>query len=212
MADDTTIISESFESLRSKIKAIFSYSKRRYQVPNVKKTFYCNFNAEPVKEPIFIDNSNLIHSVDYKKGHKYLGMLFFPTNDISEIVLQNINKRMANVSKYYAWLGLNDETPIYIKLLVLDQCMFTALLYGIETWGDISKIEKKLLKIEIDPLRGILKVKTGTSIDLIYFELNRADIISRIKDAQFKFFKKLSKIHMMKPLLNILWIFVLTEI
>ena len=39
LADDTTIISESFESLKNKIKAIFSYSKRRYQVPNVKKKF-----------------------------------------------------------------------------------------------------------------------------------------------------------------------------
>ena len=77
------------------------------------------------------------------KGHKYLGMLFFPTNDINEIMLKNINKRMSNVAKYYAWLELNGETPIDIKLLVLDQCMFNSLLYGIEAWGDISKIEKK---------------------------------------------------------------------
>ena len=143
---------------------------------------------------MFIDDSNLIQSVDSSKGYKYLGMLFFPTNDLNEIILKNINRRMVNVSKYYAWLEVNEDTPIDIKLLVLDQCMFTALLYGIETWGDISKIEDKLQKIEINALRRILKVKTGTSIDLIYFELNRADVISRIKDAQFKFFKKLSSI------------------
>ena len=39
----------------------------------------------------------------------------------------------------------------------------------------------------------ILKVKTGTSINF-YFELNRDDIISRTRDAQFKFYKKLSAI------------------
>ena len=37
LADDTTIISETFESLRSKMKAIVSYSEKRYQIPNVKK-------------------------------------------------------------------------------------------------------------------------------------------------------------------------------
>ena len=72
--------------------------------------------------------------------------------------------------------------------------MFTSLLYGIEASGDISIIENKIPKIEIDALRRILKVKTGTSIDLIYFELNRADIISRMRDAQFMIYKNLSAI------------------
>ena len=194
LADDTSILSETFESLRCKIKGVFSYSKRRYQVPNIGKTRYCNFNENPVVYPMSIDESNLVHSVDSVKGYKYLGILFFPTSDINEIISKNINRRMVNVSKYYAWLEVNVETPVDIKLLVLDQCMFTALLYGVETWGDIYKIEDKLRKIEIDALRRVLKVKTGTSIDLIYFELNRADVISRIKDAQFKFYKKLSSI------------------
>ena len=119
-------------------------------------------------------------------------MLFFPTNDLNDIILKNINKRMVNVSKYYALLVVNEETPVDINSLVLDQCMFTSSLYGIETWGDISIIENNILKIEIDALRRILKVKTVTSIDLIYFELNRADIISRMRDAQFKFYKTLS--------------------
>ena len=129
----------------------------------------------------------MIQSVDSTTGHKYLGMLFFPTNDLNDIILKNINKRMVNVSKYYAWLVVNEETPVDIKLLVLDQCMFTSLLYGIEAWDDISIIENKILKIELDALRRILKVKTGTSIDLIYFELN-------MRDAQFKIHKKLSAI------------------
>ena len=81
---------------------------------------------------------------------------------------------------------------MYFIVVLLNQC--TSLLYGIETLGDISIIENKILKIEINALRRILKVKTGTNIDLIYFELNRADIISRMRDAQFKFYKKLSAI------------------
>ena len=75
--------------------------------------------------------------------------------------MKNVNKRLCNVSKYYAWLEINKDTPVDTKLLVLDQYMFTAVLYGAETWGDITFIENKILKIEIDLLRCILKVKTG---------------------------------------------------
>ena len=38
----------------------------------------------------------------------------------------------------------------------------------------------------------MLKVKSGTSNDLIYFELERPDIVSRVKDKQFHFCNKLS--------------------
>ena len=73
-------------------------------------------------------------------------MLFYPTNDLDTIILNNISIRKVNVAKYYAWLEINDNTPVDVKLLVLDQCMFTALLYGDEAWGDISIIEDEELK------------------------------------------------------------------
>ena len=42
---------------------------------------------------MFIDNNDRIQSVDSTKGHKYLDMLFFPTHDLTDIILKNINKR-----------------------------------------------------------------------------------------------------------------------
>ena len=38
--------------------------------------------------------------------------------------------------------------------------------------------------------KAILKVKAGTSNDLVYHELRRGDIISKITDRQYKFFQK----------------------
>ena len=81
LADDTTIIAETFESLRSKMKAIVSYSEKRYQIQNVKKTHYCHFSDNFINHPMFLDDNNMIYSIDCNKGHKYLGMLFYPTND-----------------------------------------------------------------------------------------------------------------------------------
>ena len=72
--------------------------------------------------------------------------------------------------------------------------MFSSLLYGSEAWGDFSCMYDKLRKIEKKVLKTILKVKSGTTNDLVYHELRRGDIVSRIKDRQHKFYKKLKEL------------------
>ena len=83
-----------------------------------------------------------IDSVLDIKGYKYLGMIFFPTNDTNKIILRNFNKRMVHVAKFYAWLDVNVNTPLEVKLMVLDNCVFSAILYGVECWGDILHHKK----------------------------------------------------------------------
>ena len=98
------------------------------------------------------------------------------------------------MSKCYAWLDVNTNTPIEVKLMVLDNCVFGAILYGVESWGDISCIENTLKEIEMKALKSITRVKTGTTNDLIFHELRRCNIVSKIKDRQRSFYKKLSQI------------------
>ena len=82
-------------------------------------------------------------------------MKFIPTNKFTEILKFNLNDRKGRTSKFYAWLGDNINTLIEIKLLVLDNCLFSSILYGSETWGCIDCIEKDLLGIEIKGLKAI---------------------------------------------------------
>ena len=56
--------------------------------------------------------------------------------------------------KFYALLEDNKGTAIEIKLLVLNCCMFLSILYAVETWGDISCIEKELRAIDQKVLRA----------------------------------------------------------
>ena len=72
--------------------------------------------------------------------------------------------------------------------------MCGSLLYSCEAWGDFSFLYDKLLKIEKKVLKTILKVKSGTTNDLVYHELRRGDIVSKIKDRQHKFFNKIKEI------------------
>ena len=119
LADDTTVMADNLESLRLKFVALFSYSPRKYQIPNIKKTYYAPFAKNPSTTSIRITNNICISSIDKTKGHVYLGMLFIPTDEIRNIVITNTNNRMKHIAKYYAWLDINENTPIETKLLVL---------------------------------------------------------------------------------------------
>ena len=119
-------------------------------------------------------------------------MLFIPSNNITQIIQANLNHRAFNIKKCYDWLDINENTPIKIKLQVLDTCMFAAYLYETETWWKINDIADMILIKERKILKRVLGVKQGTPNDLIYSELERPDIISRIKDSQYKFNKKIN--------------------
>ena len=72
----------------------------------------------------------------------------------------------------------------------------SSLLYCSETWGDISYIENELKITELNMSKTILGViKEGTPTDLVYHELNRPDIISKIHSQQYNFFEKLKNVN-----------------
>ena len=195
LADDTVVLAETVNSFKKKMNCLLTYSKKILQVPNISKTVFCHFSENPILETIDIGENSYISSVDITKGHKYLGMKFVPTNDVNKIIRTNLNERMNNFCKFYSWLEVNVETPIEIKLLVLDNCMFNSILYAVETWGDITHIEDKLMAAERKALKCVLKVKSSTSNDVIYNELKRPDIVSKIKELQWKFFQRVKKLN-----------------
>ena len=191
LADDTVLLAEFYESLCMNFRALFSYSDSKYQVVNVKKTFYTHFSSEPTTSPMIIKDNISISCIDEKKGHVYLGMTFLPTDDLQKIILCNINNRMKHVANFYAWLEVNENTLIETKLLVLDNCVFSALLYGCEVWSDVPFLRSKVSSIEIQLLKRILNVKKGTCNDIIFYELKKPYIVSKIMDRQYAFFQKL---------------------
>ena len=146
LADYTAIFAEKIRNLILKFKRIFEYSDQKKQVANITKTVYCNFNANPRTSLLEINDGIEIKSVDPVKGYKYIGMFMYPTNDITDIVQRNFNKRMVNFAKFHAWLSVNELTPIDNKLKVYDSCVLGAVLHGSEYWGDVSYIESKLME------------------------------------------------------------------
>ena len=145
LADDTILLAENKESLIMKFRAAFAYSEEKYQVPNLTKTVYGHFACNPSTDTITIKNNIRIESINKTDGYKYFGETFIPTDDMNEIVIKNINERVGNICKFYAWVEINETTPIEIKLLVLQSCFFNSILCGIEAWGNIGCVEQNVV-------------------------------------------------------------------
>ena len=190
LADDTATLASLVTTLCEKVKALFSYSDDNDQIANVGKTKYIHLSKTPHIEPLLIDEDQFIESA-HEKGYVYLGSLFISSNILAEHILANINIRMVNINKFYAWLQYNADTPIKIKILVLYNGVFSAILYAAETWGDMTAVSERILQIERKALKRCLGIKSSTPNDLLYIELNRADVIATVKDRQHKFYQKL---------------------
>ena len=156
---------------------------------NLDKTFYLQLCDNPTRQPVFLRKNKVILSA-INDEHLYLGMWFITSNNIIQHIRCNLSHRTFNIIKFYNWLEINEMTPINIKIQVLDTCMFAAYLYGCECWWCIDKLEEDIRATERKLLKAILKVKTNTPNDIIYAELDRCDVISKIKHRQKMFFKK----------------------
>ena len=163
-------------------------------------------DKSPDTKQILCNNGDVqVDSLEVGKSSPYLGMHLHHTNSLTEIITHNINKKMYNIAKYNAWLDVNKNTPFSIKLLVLDNCVLGSILYGCEGWGDLSPIASKLELIELNLLKCALGVKKGTPTDIVYHELNRGGIVSKIMDRQHQFIKKLDGLSEEEALVKCLW-------
>ena len=67
--------------------------------------------------------------------------------------------------------------------------MFSASLYVVETWYKID-----LLLLERKFLKRILGVKSNVPDELLYLELDRADIMTLVKQRQYNFYQNLLRL------------------
>ena len=196
VADDSTPLADSKESLVRKAIKVFDYSNRKYVVINVPKTKFMEFSEEPDLTPMTISAETTVDPVSSDKGYCWLGFWLSYTDNVPSLIKYNLNKKTFYICEFYGWLQANRETPILLKIRVLYACMFAAILYSCEAWGNIDGIKDQLLAIERKALKSCLGVKGSTPNDIVYQELNIPDIVAKIMRLQQKFF---AKIMMLEP-------------
>ena len=189
LADDSVILAEHEHTLASKFEKVYEYVKNKYIVVNNDKTRYLHFSDNPTLQDILFDNGS-VQPVDPIKGYDWLGFHLLYSSKVSKLIEKNFNKKKVNIGKFYAWLQVNNNTPFSMKMKVLYGCLFPALLYSCETWGNINFLQKELDLIERKALKSCLGVKQGTSNEVVYIETNKAGIVNSVYARQYNFFAK----------------------
>ena len=191
LADDTTITAEIVQSFVQNMSTVAKYSLEKFLRIHLTKSKYFHLTNNPdsklLKDILLGDGITLKPIVE---DYIWLGFWLSDTNDISEIIQHHISKKMVHISSFYSWLAINEDTPIKVKLIVLYVCLFATLLYSCEVWVNLEDVSEKLLMIEKKALKSCLGVKASTPDDIVYLELNKADIVSTILDRQYSFFRK----------------------
>ena len=183
LADDTALPAEDIAIQTLLFRRCFGFSKTNYMFANVDKTVYLHLDENPCKEPLQIDEDTIINAAENDE-YPYLGMLIIASSDIIKHIERNLQHRAFHEITFLDWHGVNEWTPIRIKIQVMYTCMFSAYLYGAEAWWKIDARSDKILKLERRLLKAVLGVKANTPDDILYLEINRPDIIAITKQRQ----------------------------
>ena len=205
LADDTSLTAESLESKKNKFQKIINCSEDKEQHINTDKTKYMHMSSNPVTTPIILEDGRKIEAVELNDGYSFIGFNLTYSDDIHELIENNLKSKMFNVAKFHAWLEYNESTPFFIKIKVLYGCLFASMLFSSEAWGNLSKVKHTLLMNEKKALKSCLGIKSGTSTDIVYQEIMRPDIIAVLQDRQFKFAEKIKKLGKDEALVKEIW-------
>ena len=132
----------------------------------------------------------------------YLGSSITKSFKLIDDVNADIKMRTSNVIKYFAFLRNNRNAPVEIKLLVLEACVTSSLLYNAETWANtkIDRLEVLYRRI----LKSILGIGVTTCTEFPYLELGVPSIRTRILIKQWEFWRKITELDNDTPLRQVI--------
>ena len=136
-------------------------------VINVAKTQFMQFSIHPDLSPLQISEEIMVDAVNPEKGYCWLGFWLSYADNVPSLLKYNLKKKSFHICQFYGWLEANQQTPIIIKLRVLYSCMFAAILYSCEAWGNIDELAEQILLMERKALKRCLGVKNSVQNDIL---------------------------------------------
>ena len=101
--------------------------------------------------------------------------------------LENKNKEL---NKLLIFLAVNYDAPFTVKKRVVDAAFMSSILYGCESWLNISL--KPVEKVYLSAIKSLLGVRTTATNQLCLLEGGFKPLVGLVKDRQKKFFDKMA--------------------
>ena len=184
-ADDTAVLSTDRDLFIRKCNLMLKYFKENNLSLNLSKSAYMIINGNDtidLKVDILLDNGML----EYKAEFVYLGAVISDTGNAKHDITRYVESKRSNITiKYNNFIQKNYLAPLSVKLMVLDSCVSSSLVYGSEAWG-LSIIPT----IEAAYRMGIkraLGIRECVNNEIVYTEADRDPLSIRIAKQQLKF-------------------------
>ena len=104
-------------------------------------------------------------------------------------VQEHLKSKMKHVAKFAAFVKNNADFPFWVKKKVMNAALFSAIMYGCESWTCGSA--KLLRPTYITVVKTLLGVRQQTANDLCLLEVGLPDVVARIKMIQKNFMQKI---------------------
>lgn len=181
-ADDSLILASTKKLLIEKYYAMDTYCMNNM------------LHLQPKKCGFICINSRETDSITLKNGKinsineiSYLGSIISNSGNIDHDIKLEVDSKVKQFNKFYAFLNKNRNAPMTVKMKVLQSCVCSAVLYNCESWGNanITNLEKKYTTT----LKYMLGVRNQTCNEFPYVELGLMQLKTLIKRRQYKFYK-----------------------
>ena len=195
-ADDILLLATTRILAVMKLKELMIYCKENFiKLQLVKCAMMCvNSNDVRDMEPITVDSITM----RCETSEIYLGSVITNSTKLKTDVEADIKHRQLNVIKFYAFLRINKNAPVAIKLKVLDSCIISSILHNAETWADVNIERLEVMHRRM--LKSILGVRTTTCSEFMYIELGVTPIKAQVLMKQWKFWNKVKELNSTDPL------------
>ena len=199
-ADDIMLLATSRVLMIEKVECLIRFCNDNFiRLQMSKCAVMCiNSDRDDDYEPVKTNNIELKSA----NCEVYLGSSITNSFRLIDDVDADIKMRTNNVIKYFAFLRNNSNAPVEVKLLVLEACVTSSLLYNAETWANtkIDRLEVLYRRI----LKSILGIGVTTCTEFPYIELGVPSIRTRILMKQWEFWRKINELDNETPLRQVI--------
>ena len=186
LMDDTVIFATSRKSMEKKLNILKEYCDEYGMQINEKKTEFMVINGTKVdRENIVLEGMTVKHCTSYV----YLGIIVTENGSATTSLKAHVDEKKKHLNRLIIFLSRNYDAPFFVKRKVFDAAFSSAILYGSETWLDVSLLPVE--KMYSTAVRCLLDVKKSTPILTCLIEAGIPSLRSVVKEKQAKFFKRI---------------------
>ena len=187
LMDDTVIFATSRKSLKGKLNILQQYCDEYGMQINEKKTEFMVINGTKTdRENISLSGMTVKHCTSYV----YLGVIVTENGSALTSLKAHAADKKKHLNRLIVFLSRNYDAPFFVKRKVFDAAFSSAILYGSETWLDVSL--SPIEKMYTTAVRCLLDVKKSTPILTCLLEAGIPSLQAVVKEKQSKFFKRIA--------------------